>query len=279
MGPSKPVLVSVCIPCYNSANFIAETLQSVIHQTYNDLEIIITDGGSTDNTREIVQGFSDPRIKYHRYEENYGIEYNWNKALSLANGKYIKLVCDDDILYPDCVQIQVEILENPDYEGVVLVTGNKYIINEQGKVLFTRSFPGKKGYLEGKHAVRKSLKYGTNIIGEPAAGLFRRNILDKTGLSNAENLYLLDLDFWSRVLLEGDLFVVDKVLYGFRISSQSLSADLGLKQISLFNAFADRIYHDTRFGFTSCERIVSRIMSIIIGLTRNMIFISIRKAT
>src|ERR1035438_1370812 len=104
-------LVSICIPTYNTGNYIAAAIQSVLDQTYTNLEIIITDNCSTDNTIEIINSFHDPRISYFRNDHNFGVEYNWNKSLKLAKGKYLKLLCADDIIYPDCIREQVSVME------------------------------------------------------------------------------------------------------------------------------------------------------------------------
>src|SRR5574340_1112156 len=107
--PSRP-LISVCLPTYNNEGFIARTLQSVLRQTCSDFEIIITDDNSSDRTLAVVQGFADPRVRVLRNEVNLGMGGNWNKALSGAQGKYAKLLCGDDILYPECLQRQVAVL-------------------------------------------------------------------------------------------------------------------------------------------------------------------------
>jgi glycosyltransferase involved in cell wall biosynthesis len=77
-------LVSVCIPTFNGAQFIKQTLESVLGQTYDQLEIIIQDDGSTDNTLEIVRSFADPRITVRTSPENLGGASNWNAATSSA---------------------------------------------------------------------------------------------------------------------------------------------------------------------------------------------------
>ena len=71
------------MPTYNGAAFIEETLRSIVNQSYQDFELLIVDDGSTDNTLEIVQSFSDPRIQLHRNPERLGIPGNWNRCLSL----------------------------------------------------------------------------------------------------------------------------------------------------------------------------------------------------
>ena len=109
---SEP-LISVCIPCYNNEEFIACTIESVLNQTLNDFELVIVDDKSTDRTVSVVKDYADSRIKLIQNECNLGIGGNWNKALSCAVGKYVKLLCGDDVIYHDCLSRQVDILEHP----------------------------------------------------------------------------------------------------------------------------------------------------------------------
>src|SRR5438270_4906877 len=109
---SQP-LVSICIPSFNSEEFIATTLESVVAQTFTDFEVIIADDQSTDHTVPIIKSFNDPRIELIQNEQNLGLGENWNKVLSRARGKYVKLLGDDDVLYPECLARQTAALENP----------------------------------------------------------------------------------------------------------------------------------------------------------------------
>lgn len=264
-------LVSICIPAFNAENFIKRTLESVLNQTYRNIEIILTDDCSKDSTVSIINSFSDKRICLYQNENNLGVEKNWNKALKLSKGKYCKMMGADDILYPTCLDEQISIFQNPNNNNVVLVSSHKNVINEDDKLLMTRRFPGN-GKYNGIIAFKKSLRRGTNLIGEPVAGLFRKEILDKTGYYNGENLYAIDIDLWSRMLKHGHLYVVDKVLYAFRISKKSLSTNMGLSQIKFFNVFVDKIFEDKEFGLNNIDRFLAKSMAIAMGIVRNLFY-------
>ena len=190
----------------------------------------------------------------------------------LATGKYVKLLHSDDIIYPDCISEQVNIFENDLSSKIVLVSSHKNIINEADKVLFTRRYPGKTGRVNGIEAIKKSIRYGTNIIGEPGAGLIKAEILRKSGFYNGDNLYMIDFDLWSRVLLFGDLFVLNSVLFGFRISQKSISAGLGLKQVYQFKQYLHTLPSDNRYGIRRIDRILSIFMAYLWSLGRNLIY-------
>jgi glycosyltransferase involved in cell wall biosynthesis len=262
-------LVSICIPTYNSEAFVAETIKSVLNQTYSNVELILCDDCSSDNTVEIIGTFKDSRVKFYSNEKNLGIEGNWNKTLILAKGKYLKLMGADDILFPDCISDQMTILEDPAYSEIVLVTSHKRIVNETGKIILSRQFPGR-GTVDGVDAIKKCIRRGTNVIGEPVAGLYRADILSKSGMYSSSNVYLIDLDLWSRILKYGKLYVVDKYLFAFRISGGSISAGLGLKQYTLFNGFVEKISEDRVFHITTIDKLCGRVMSLFMVIIRNL---------
>jgi len=268
----KKPLISICIPAYNAEMFIKETLQSILNQTYQHFEIIITDDCSKDSTVSIIHSFTDERIKFYQNEKNLGVEGNWNKALKLANGKYCKMMGADDILYPTCLEEQVKVMENPNNLDVVLVTSYKDVIDHNGKKIISRRFPGY-GKIDGIKAIKKSLHRGTNMIGEPVAGLFRRDILQKSGYYSGDNLYMIDLDLWCRILKNGNLTVVDKTLYAFRISSNSLSTNLGLKQVKLFYTFVNKLSSDKSYSLNFFDVTMSKIAALFMGIARNFIYI------
>lgn len=124
-------LVSVIMPSYNTASFIAESIQSIINQSYNDWELIIVDDCSTDNTDEIVEKFLvDKRIKYLKNEKNSGAAVSRNRALCEAHGKWIAFLDSDDLWMPDKLAKQVDFMEKNGYH----FTYTKYAeINVDGK--------------------------------------------------------------------------------------------------------------------------------------------------
>jgi glycosyltransferase involved in cell wall biosynthesis len=105
----KP-LVSVCIPAYNNAAYIKDTIDSVLHQTYPNLELVICDDKSTDNTVEVIEKIKDDRIKLYKNEKNLGMSGNWNHCLSKCSGDFIKLICADDMLAETALEKEVNAL-------------------------------------------------------------------------------------------------------------------------------------------------------------------------
>lgn len=103
-------IVSIITPTYNCASYIAETIDSVIAQTYGNWEMIIVDDCSTDNTKEIVSRYSDTRIKYYCLERNSGAAAARNKALSLAKGQWVAFLDSDDLWLPTKLERQLDFM-------------------------------------------------------------------------------------------------------------------------------------------------------------------------
>lgn len=109
-------LVSVNMPVYNGEKFIRYAIDSILNQTYQNFELIIVNDGSTDQSVNIINTYTDKRIKLFHNEKNYGLVYTHNKAIKLSQGKYIAMLDCDDIAYPSRLEKQVSFLErHPDY--------------------------------------------------------------------------------------------------------------------------------------------------------------------
>ncbi len=132
---SEQPLVSIVIPCYNRGEFIAETIASVLNQSYPHIELIVVDDGSTDNSREIVDSFAEQiTILEHPGRVNKGQSAALNLGIRASHGKYIAFLDSDDLFLPDKIEKQVRFLENNPHIG--LVYGNGHAIDAEGKVLY-----------------------------------------------------------------------------------------------------------------------------------------------
>lgn len=247
--PAGP-LISVCIPSYNNANFIGPAIDSVLNQTLDDFELVIVDDLSPDGTREKIRAYSDPRLRVIENDRNLGHEENWNKALRGARGRFVKILPGDDLLHPRCLEKQRDAFEDASSGEVALVSCARDIIDETGRKILKRSFPGKGGLIPGLEAVRRCVRAGTNLIGEPAAVLMRADMIARTGAFDGANLYVIDLDYWVRLLLHGSLKVIGESLCGFRVSRTAVSTRIRSSQSLDFKAFIERLGRDPRFGIT-----------------------------
>jgi glycosyltransferase involved in cell wall biosynthesis len=227
MTPSS--LVSICIPVYNGARFLDETLRSVAVQNYPNIEIIIYNDGSTDASQNIADSFAAEKtglkIRLFRSDRPGGLANGFRKVCAQATGKYVKLVCQDDLIAPDCVARQVAAMEeNP---GVALVSCRRRVIDSQKRQMLCP--PGayrKTGRYDGRALARKCLRYGANRVGEPMAVLFRKSDLEACGNFSANLTYYVDLDLWVRLLQRGDIFYIEEPLAAFRVHEASASSGI-----------------------------------------------------
>lgn len=243
-------LVSVCVPVFNGGAFLRQTICSVLKQTYANTEIIVVDDRSTDDSWHIINSFGDRRIIAIRNDTNLGPEANFNKTLGVSSGIYVKLLGQDDLLAPDCVATQVRDLEA--HPNVVLAFCKRRIIGPRDQRYLQRgpSFPS--GVIDADRLIKACLSKGANLIGEPAAVLFRRSVAKIVGDFSATNPYVIDLDYWVRLLRHGSAYYCNRPLACFRVSPSQWSVSIASRQANDFVAFvstsdAFRRYRGNRF--------------------------------
>lgn len=233
--------VSVCIPTYRGGATIGAAIESVLAQSFCDFELIVIDDGSPDDTRAVVERFSDPRIIYQRNEHNLGPQGNWNRCLEMARGTYFKLLPHDDLLHLQCLERQVAVLDTDRDERIALVFSARDVLGPDGRVITRRSYPGgHEGSIAGDAVRRACVRRGTNLLGEPGAVLFRKSLADRVGAFDATNPYVIDLDYWFRLLAHGSAYFCTDSLASFRVSPESWSVAIGKAQDRDFIDFVTR---------------------------------------
>ena len=234
--------VSVVIPTYNGARHLRPAIDSVLSQEGVEVTIFIVDDQSKDDTFEVASSYADPRVQVLRNEVNQGPQGNWNRALSLATGTYVKLLPQDDTLEPGTLAAQVAVLEADKAEQIALVFGARDIIDDAGRKIAHRGLKGVKGgRVPAGDLARWCVRRGTNVIGEPGAVLFRRSLAERVGPFDAAQPYVIDLDYWLRLLAHGDGWYLDRTISTFRVSAGSWSVAIGKSQSQQYGAFVDRM--------------------------------------
>jgi len=132
MNPTSP-RISIGMPVYNGDHFLAEAIESILAQTFQDFELIISDNGSTDGTAEICRAYAakDLRIRYYRHEQNLGGAWNFNHVFELATGEYFRWACHDDICAPELLERCIEVLDRQ--PSAVLCYPRTVMIDEHGE--------------------------------------------------------------------------------------------------------------------------------------------------
>lgn len=233
------ILVSVCIPVFNGEAHLDPALDSVLNQTFTDIEVLAFDDGSTDGSWELLQSRKDPRLHCHRNSQNLGPEGNWNQALAAARGRYVKLFHQDDLLAPDCLARQVAAMETR--PEVVLAFCRRKIVDARGRLLLSRGPGWSEGKVELATAARACALKGCNLLGEPSAVLLRTEVARAIGGFDSSIPYLVDLDYWLRMMRFGPAWYDDQPLASFRVSHRQWSARIGLNQGQEFARFLDRL--------------------------------------
>lgn len=220
--------VSIIAGCYNHSKYVERLLNSVLSQTYKNIQLIVFDDFSSDDSAQIIEKWiTDNNIscKFIKHTENKGLAYSLNEALRFSEGKYLQLISCDDILINEKIEIQVNQFENllsEEYGCVAsdfsTIDGNDNIIKDH---YFSKNFIFPKKPLSS--LLTNSLGYGI-IIHSPTI-LFKKSILDKIGYYN-ENIMQEDLDFLVRVCLNFKVGFCKQSLVKYRILNTSMSNNI-----------------------------------------------------
>ena len=207
--------ISVVIPVFNGMPYIKAAIESALIELPEDGELIVRDNGSTDGTAEWLRTASDPRIRAVYGAETIPVEDNWNAVLHEARGTYVKLLCADDLLEPGALRRQLNAIQLND---AVLVASRRKVIGANGRTVINAHGLGGNLYgpMPGIQALKRSLLRGTNSFGEPASVLFRRDAALEAGGFRIAYPYVIDIDFYSRILSRGDFVGLKSVDADFR---------------------------------------------------------------
>lgn len=198
-------LVTIGIPCYNVGKFIRYSIKSVLCQTYQNFELIITDDGSTDDTLNVIRQFKDERIVIVADGENHGISYRLNQQISMAKGDFFVRMDGDDIMFPDRIEKEIEyLIVHPELDIVgshaVIIDDSNHIIGYRGDSSDT---------IDTVKAIKSSVFIHPTVAGRME--FFRKYLYDET-LCGVE-----DKDLWFRGLVGGGKYqIIDDPLMFYR---------------------------------------------------------------
>ena len=237
--------VSICIPTYNYAHYLGDAIRSACEQTYEELEIVVIDDASTDATVPLVEQLarSDGRIRLVRNQRNLGLQANYSRCIELADTDFVKILCADDWLAPDCVARMMAVLEaRPE---VALVACAREFVGSRLEHRRSVAYARRPIVEPGARTIRRCFFRG-NLIGEPTAVLFRKS---RARIGFDENYkQILDMELWFRILETGWFASLPEALCRFRQHEGRATfkqMDTGLiarDRIRLFHDFSDRPY-------------------------------------
>lgn len=190
-------LITVITPSYNQGRFIEQTILSVLNQSYKNLQYIIVDGGSTDETMDIIEKYKD-RIDTIIHEKDKGQSDAINKGFKLAKGELVGWINSDDILYTDCLERIVKLYTaKPD--GAIYYNAFNNNIDKNGTIIktYARIIPDRNYLLNKNCAV---IQQGS---------FYKTQIVKTVGYLNKEYHYCMDLDLWLKLLDLGEIFYIN----------------------------------------------------------------------
>ena len=237
-------LVSVICLCYNHEKFVVEALNSVLNQSYQNIELIIADDCSNDDSKKVIVHWlkDHPTIQFISSKTNLGNTKTFNKALQFAKGEYVIDLAADDFLLNDCIEKQVNAFLNSNKKNLAAVYGNAEVISENNNHI---------RYYYEVDAEKKALK-------KPASGdiylamlslssmicsvssMMKREVLEQLN-GYDENLAYEDLDFWIRASRNYNFEFVDSIL----VQKREVSNSLGSQFYKKFNSRTRKINHSS----------------------------------
>ena len=216
--------VSVVIASYNHERFVRQAVESVLGQTFGDIEVCITDDGSSDATPDIIAGIRDERVRFKRLERNSGISAALNDAIRRSSGEFVAELNSDDYFLPDKIAIQVGVLESNPEVGAVF--GFPAFIDNDGRAVADDDTFYKGVFRADNRTKAQWLKrffYSGNCLCQPTS-MIRRRCHDEIGLYDERLAQVHDLDLYLRILGRYAIHVVPEALTMFRILSGEKNA-------------------------------------------------------
>lgn len=217
-------LVSILMSSYNNASDLASAIDSVLSQTYTNWELVVSDDGSSDQSRTMIDAYHDPRIKKFHTDINQGIVAQYNKLLNIATGDFITLLDADDFIAPTKIELQVNaFLTNPQLAVVWTGVAN---CDEHGQITHF-----KKNYPTTDRDIRNFIQKKQGIpCGNLASMMYRRNSALKVGGYQAvfKNMGSWDVDLCLRLLEQGSVCAIPELLYYWRTNVHSFSRKVSL---------------------------------------------------
>ncbi|MFN4151216.1 MAG: glycosyltransferase family 2 protein [Candidatus Sericytochromatia bacterium] len=217
----KEILISVVIPTYNRSNYLIEALNSVINQTYKNIEIIIVDDGSKDNTKEIVNNYIElnkiKNIKYY-YKDNGGVATARNFGIQKSEGIFISFLDSDDLWKEDKLLKQIKLFNDP---KIGLVHSHYSILKEDNQLI--TNIPEKEEKFNGNMYSNMKIH---NLVGTSTV-VIRKECIDKVGFFEGEYSPAEDYDLWLRISKEYDFgYISESLVYYREFSSENISRNL-----------------------------------------------------
>jgi glycosyltransferase involved in cell wall biosynthesis len=245
----QAVLVSVIIPTYQSPLTLQSAIMGVLNQTHRNLELIVIDDCSKDNTPEAVSAIKDERIKYIRLPENRGVAAARNAGLRASSGEFLAFCDHDDEWLADKLTEQLRAFEENRLSNIGMVYTNGYLVKQEGKTILLKGFKSSRIAYSDIHR-RKNIFPTAIEVPIPLLWMMPRKVVIQTGFFDENMVSWDDVDYFVRVAMAFDVYFLNIPLaVHYEISGQHLGV-LTVKQMNdknlFFNKYKYKITKDKR---------------------------------
>lgn len=253
-------LVSIIMPSYNTMDYIAETIESVINQSYSNWELIIVDDCSTDKTDDVVKPFlGDKRIRYIKNETNSGAAVSRNRALREAKGKWIAFLDSDDLWKPEKLEKQIDFMKSHDYH--FSYTNYSEIDKDGNKTNVTVTGPkriNKIGFFNYCWPGCLTIMYNSDVVGLVQIADIKKNN---------------DYAMWLKVCKKADCYLLDECLAYYR---RGRTGSISTQSIKTMIMWHYKLYHEAE-GQNTIESLLNTGRNMLFGLYKKKRYVRIDK--
>ncbi len=212
----------------------------MLNQSFDSYEIIVVDAASTDGTKEYLERVQSPMVRVVRYEDNLGLFGNMNRALSHANAKYVSIFHDDDIMAPEFLEKQYELLrDNP---KVVMAHTASYVIDEEDRIVGERPLCNIRGAIEGDKFVEIALREPESVSIVAPSVCLNLDLIEDISIFDPRMILWGDLDCWIRLSKYGSIAYIEERLIYYRVHEKSSSTKI--LEGDLLERIRDREYFE-----------------------------------
>ena len=245
--------ISVIIPTYNDEQYIKETVESILNQSFTDIEVIVGDDCSTDNTYNILKSIKDDRLKCFTRNENKGQWYTLNECLSMATGEYIAVSDDDDVSYPRRLELQLAVMEsNPGFSLVGAKADN--IINDK-IVRNHKDHP----YVSTNHKRFSLIFDNNNLIS--SSFFMRASILRDNNIVYEDRVFAEDYAMEVNLARYGELYTIPQSLLAYRVHGDQVTQTMSVfKQREDIDPIIINAINDTQLSQTEKKALTKAVI-------------------
>ena len=225
--------VSVCIPSFNHEKYVRASIESVLAQSFQDHEILITDDGSSDRTVDSIRSVNDRRVSLQVLPQNRGACIALNASIRRGSGEYVAVLNSDDVFLPGKLERQVRFLDA--HREIGAVFGYPSFIDDAGAPIADRdTFYGGIFRVENRSRAQwlRHFFLRGNALCHPTV-LIRRQCYEDVGYYNPALAQLPDLDMWVRLVQRYDIHIIEEPLVGFRILSGNMNASAPRRDVAV----------------------------------------------